>query len=54
LYFYVCSRGMDSDQLKKWQKVKEELEKANKIDSPFYKRAVVIVTTGVDPGSFLD
>lgn len=45
---------MEPDQLKKWQKVKEELEKANKIDSPFYKRAVKILKTGVDPGSVLD
>jgi hypothetical protein len=45
---------MEPEQLEKWRKVKEALEKAGKTDSLFYKRAAVILKTGVDPGSFLD
>lgn len=41
---------MDKEQVDKWRKVKEALEKAGKTDSFFYKRAVVIIETGKDPG----
>jgi hypothetical protein len=39
---------MDKEQIEKWRKVKEALEKAGKTDSFFYKRAVSVVTTGRD------
>jgi hypothetical protein len=41
---------MDKEQVEKWRKVKDALEKAGKTDSFFYKRAVTVVTTGRDPG----
>jgi len=45
---------VDEEQIEKWRRVKEALEKAGKTESPFYKRALVILKSGVDPGSFLD
>jgi len=33
-----------------WAKVKEALERAGKTSSPFYTRAVTVLTTGRDPG----
>jgi len=44
---------MDKEQVEKWRKVKDALEKAGKTDSFFYKRAVAVVTTGRDPGDSL-
>lgn len=41
---------MDKEQIEKWRKVKEALEKAGKTDSFFYKRALSVLKTGVDPG----
>lgn len=41
---------MDSDTIKKWEKVKEALEEAGKTSSHFYKRAVIVLKTGKDPG----
>ena len=41
---------MDKEQVDKWRKVKEALEKAGKTDSFFYKRAEAVVITGRDPG----
>jgi len=41
---------MDAEQLEKWRKVKEALEKAGKTDSFIYKRAATVVRTGRDPG----
>ena len=41
---------MDSENVEKWRKVKEALEKAGKTDSFFYKRAEAVVKTGKDPG----
>lgn len=41
---------MDKEQVEKWRKVKEALEKAGKTDSFFYKRAEAVVRTGKDPG----
>jgi hypothetical protein len=40
---------MDEEQVKKWALVKEALEKAGKTDSFFYKRALSVLKTGVDP-----
>ena len=40
---------MDRRTVENWQKVKEALEKANKTDSLFYKRAVAIVAGKPDP-----
>lgn len=54
LVLHLKKRYMDSKQVEKWRKVKEALEKEGKTDNPFYKRAVVILRTGADPGSFLD
>jgi len=45
---------MNKEQVDKWQKIKIALEKAGKTDSFFYKRALTVVTTGRDPGDFLD
>ncbi len=44
---------MDEEQVEKWRKVKDALEKAGKTDSFFYKRAVAVVTTGRDPDDSL-
>lgn len=41
---------MDDRTRENWAKVKEALEKAGKTSSPFYARAVAILTTGRDPG----
>jgi len=41
---------MDTERLRKWALVKEALEKANKTDSIFYKRAEIVLKTGRDPG----
>lgn len=41
---------MDNKQVENWRKVKEALEKAGKTDSHFYRRAVAVLKTGVDPG----
>lgn len=43
---------MDAEQLEKWRKVKEALEKTGKTDSFIYKRAATVVNTGKDPGSY--
>ena len=43
---------MDKEQVDKWRKVKEALEKAGKTDSFFYKRAEAVVTTGRDPSPY--
>lgn len=40
---------MDKEQIEKWRKVKEALEQAGKTDSFFYKRALSVIKTGVDP-----
>ena len=40
---------MDDQTLENWRKVKEALEKENKTDSYFYKRAVAIVAGKPDP-----
>jgi len=36
------------EQIANWRKVKEALERSNKTDSYFYKRAMAILTTGRD------
>jgi hypothetical protein len=36
------------EQLENWRRVKQALEKANKTDSYYYKRAVAILGTGRD------
>jgi len=41
---------MDDRTRGNWARVKEALEKAGKTNSPFYTRAVAVVTTGRDPG----
>ena len=40
---------MSEAELENWKKVKEALEKANKTDSYYYKRAVNIVAGKPDP-----
>ena len=45
---------MDKEQVEKWRKVKDELEKAGKTDSFFYRRALSVLKTGVDPGDGSD
>jgi len=40
---------MDKYELDNWKKVKEALEKADKTDCYFYKRAVAIVEGKPDP-----
>jgi hypothetical protein len=44
---------MDDRTRENWAKVKAALEKAGKTDSPFYARAVKVLTTGRDPGPWL-
>ncbi len=41
---------MDERTRENWAKVKAALEAAGKTSSPFYARAVVVLTTGRDPG----
>ena len=45
--FYVVEK-FSSEQISNWKKIKEALEKSNKTDSYFYKRAIAILTTGRD------
>ena len=40
---------MDKHDLDNWKKVKEALEKADKTDCQYYKRAVEIVKGNKDP-----
>jgi len=40
---------MDAETLGNWRKIKATLEKANKTDCYFYKRAVAICRGGKDP-----
>jgi hypothetical protein len=40
---------MDKHEIDNWKKVKEALEKADKTDSMFYKRAVAIIAGKKDP-----
>jgi hypothetical protein len=40
---------MDAHTRENWAKVKAALERANKTDCYFYKRAVAILKTGKDP-----
>ena len=40
---------MDKHELDNWKKVKDALEKADKTDCYFYKRAVVILEGKPDP-----
>jgi len=40
---------MDKRELDNWKKVKDALEKADKTDSYFYKRAVAITEGKPDP-----
>ncbi len=43
------SQTMDKQERDNWVKVKEALEKANKTDCYFYKRAVAIIAGKPDP-----
>lgn len=43
------SKLMDKHTKENWAKVKAALETANKTDTYFYKRAVVICKGGLDP-----
>ena len=45
---------MDQRTRDNWLKVKVALEAAGKTDSFFYRRAVIILRTGHDPGDFLE
>ena len=45
---------MSERELENWQKVKDALEKANKTDSYFYKRAVLILGGKPDPLDKID
>ena len=40
---------MDEQELENWKRVKEALEKADKTDSMYYKRAVAIIEGRPDP-----
>ena len=40
---------MDKHEIENWKKVKEALEKADKTDCMFYKRAVAIIAGKKDP-----
>ena len=42
---------MDKQEIENWKNVKEALEKADKTDCMFYKRAVSITEGGKDPMS---
>ena len=45
---------MDQRTRDNWLKVKVALEAAGKTDSFFYRRAVIILRTGSDPGDSLE
>ena len=40
---------MDKEEIDNWQRVKDALEKADKTDSFYYKRAVAILEGKPDP-----
>jgi hypothetical protein len=40
---------IDKHEIENWKKVKEALEKANKTDCFFYKRACLIISGKPDP-----
>ena len=40
---------MDKEELENWQRVKDALEKADKTDTFYYKRAVAILEGKPDP-----
>ena len=40
---------MDEQELENWKRVKEALEKADKTDSMYYKRALAIIDGKPDP-----
>ena len=40
---------MNPEELQNWKRIKEALEKANKTDSFYYKRAVAICSGEDDP-----
>jgi hypothetical protein len=40
---------MDQLTIENWKKIKEGLERANKIDCDYYKRACAILKSGKDP-----
>ena len=40
---------MDKQEIENWKRVKEALEKANKTDSMYYKRALAIIEGRPDP-----
>lgn len=40
---------MDKNEIENWKKVKEALEKAEKTDCYFYKRAIDIINGKPDP-----
>lgn len=45
---------MDDRVRQNWEKVKAALEASGKTDSFFYRRAVIILRTGHDPGDSLE
>ena len=45
----MAKEKIDPEKIGQWRLVKEALEAAGKTDSYFYKRAVSIIKTGVDP-----
>ena len=40
---------MDEQELENWKRVKEALEKADKTDTMYYKRAIAIIDGKPDP-----
>jgi hypothetical protein len=40
---------MDQDTYNNWKKIKDVMEESGKTDNYYYKRAVAILKTGVDP-----
>lgn len=48
-WIFLPLQTMDKHERDNWVKVKEALEKANKTDCYFYKRAVAIIAGKPDP-----
>ena len=45
---------MNNYQKENWKKIKEYMESVDKTNNPYYRRAVKIHETGIDPGEFFE
>jgi hypothetical protein len=45
---------MNNFQRENWKKIKDYMERVDKTNNPYYRRAVKVVETGTDPGEFFE